>query len=137
MIEGVWLMFDTTIHYETYRDLSARGVDCIHAGEEGLSEADALALLESAIEDGCILVSRNYADFTRLADAFRQQSRAFPGVLLLGDEFPAWDSGLQADAIQRWLTTADPSDHEGRCSWLSDPGQLDPGLADPGLVEPV
>ena len=118
MTGRLWLMFDTTVHYDTYRSLSNRGVPCIHAGEEGLSEADALDLLESAIEDGCILVSRNYADFTRLADGFRQQSRSFPGVLLLGDEVPAWDAEQQADAIQRWVTTADPAAHEGRCSWL-------------------
>lgn len=118
MTRGVWLLFDSTIHYETYRTLSDRGVSCIHAGEEGLAASDAMRLLESAIEDECVLVSRNYADLARLADALRRESRTFPGILFLGAELEAWDVEAQADAIERWVAETTPGANRDQCSWL-------------------
>lgn len=111
-------MFDATVHYETYRTLADRGVSCIHAGEEGLAGSDAQRLLESAIEDECILVSRNCADLARLADAFRRQSRTFPGILLIGDELDASNVEAQADAIHRWVSETEPETSRDKCSWL-------------------
>lgn len=115
---GLWLMFDSTIHFETYRALARRGISCIHAGEEGLAGSDAQRLLESAIEDECVLVSRNCADFARLAEAFRRQSRPFPGILLIGDELDAWDVEAQADAIEGWVAGTTSEGSRNRCSWL-------------------
>lgn len=111
-------MFDSTIHYETYRTLVDRGVSCIHAGEEGLADSDAMKLLESAIEDECVLVSRNYADFARLAEVFRRESRPFPGILLLGEELNAWDVEAQAEAIEGWLAETEPEANRDQCVWL-------------------
>lgn len=120
-MDRLWLMFDSTIHYETYRTLADRGISCIHAGEEGLAGFDALRLLESTIEDGCVLVSRNCADLARLADSFRRQSRSFPGILLIGEEPDAWDVEAQADAIQRWASETTPEMSRDKCSWLKAP----------------
>jgi hypothetical protein len=111
-------MFDSTIHYETYRTLSDRGISCIHAGEEGLADSDALTLLENAIEDECVLVSRNYADLARLADVLRRESRAFPGILLVGQELNAWDIEAEADAIERWVAETTPEENRDKCLWL-------------------
>jgi hypothetical protein len=111
-------MFDSTIHYETYRTLAERGISCIHAGEEGLAGSDAVGLLESAIEDECVLVSRNCADLARLAEALRRESRTFPGILLIGEELDAWDVEAQADAIQRWVAESTPETSRDTCAWL-------------------
>lgn len=118
MTKGVWLLFDCTVHYETYRTLADRGLACIHAGEEGLASSDARGLLESAIEDECVLVSRNCADLIRLAEALRRQSRSFPGILLMGEALDTADVERQADAIERWVTEATPETRRDTCSWL-------------------
>lgn len=111
-------MLDSTIHYETYRTLMDRGISCIHAGEEGLADSNAMRLLENAIEDGCVLVSRNYADFARLADALRRESRPFPGILLLGQDLNGWDVEAEADAIERWAAETTPEANRDKCLWL-------------------
>jgi predicted nuclease of predicted toxin-antitoxin system len=134
MTRGVWLMFDSTIHYETYRTLANRGISCIHAGEEGLADSDAMRLLESAIEDECILVSRNYADFARLADALRRESRAFPGILLVGEELNAWDVEAEADAIEGWVAETTPEANRDKCLWLRLPRPETPAPSPPRAV---
>jgi hypothetical protein len=93
-------------------------VKCVHGAEEELATADARALLDSAIEDECILVTRNYADYTRLAAAYEHGGIAFPGILFLPpEETPVSDL---AERIARWLDAAGPEVAPGRVTWLPD-----------------
>jgi len=97
-------------------ELESRGIRAIHAAEEELATADARGLLESAIEDECLLVTRNYADLSDLAAAYRHVGREFPGVLFLPSD--SLDPAAQADRIAAWLEAGGAESAVNRCEWL-------------------
>lgn len=97
-------------------ELEARGIRAIHAAEEELATADSRRLLESAIEDECLLVTRNYGDFSDLAAAYRHVGRDFPGVLFLPPD-PIAPAAL-AERIAEWLRTGGAEVVANRCEWL-------------------
>ena len=102
--------------------MEAQGVRAIHASEEELASGDAGTLLESAIEDECLLVTRNYADFTDLATAFRHAGRDFPGILFA----PAESAGGQSHSwlaveIARWVNGVGVEAARNACTWLDAP----------------
>lgn len=102
--------------------LEDEGVRAIHAGEEELATADSRRLLESAIDDECLLVTRNYADFTRLAEAFRQAGRTFPGIVFLPPDETAVES--LADRMRAWLESGGPREARDTCAWLAGSGDI-------------
>jgi len=97
-------------------ELESRGIRAIHAAEEDLATADARGLLESAIEDECLLVTRNYADMSDLAAAYRHAGRDFPGVLFLPPDPLA--PAAQADRIAAWLAAGGAESATNSCEWL-------------------
>ena len=111
-----WLLLDRTLPTALVTELESRGVRAIHAADEGLATLDARALLDAAIEDECLLVTRNYADYTALADAYRHAGRTFPGILFVDEMVDA--TGC-ATAIASRLETGDVGDLEGECRWVA------------------
>ncbi|MDX1394125.1 MAG: DUF5615 family PIN-like protein [Gemmatimonadota bacterium] len=111
-----WLLLDRTLPTAVVAELEGRGVRAIHAADEGLATLDARALLDAAIEDECLLVTRNYADYAALADAYRHAGRTFPGILFVD---ATGDAPASADAIARWLESSEVGDREGQCAWVS------------------
>ena len=112
----IWLLLDRTASPALQAELEALGIRSIHASVQELATADARRLLEAAIEDECLLVTRNYADFTDLAAAYRHGGRDFPGILFLppngGEPFE------QARAISAWLETGAAEVARNECFWL-------------------
>lgn len=127
----IWLLLDRTVPVALRMALEGEGVRAIHAGEEELATADARRLLESAIEDECLLVTRNYGDFTRLAEAFRHAGRSFPGIVFLPPD-PARPAECAA-AIREWLEAGGAREARDTCAWLTEEGDLAPPPA-PGLA---
>lgn len=122
----MWLLLDTTIHAGLQPALEARGVRCVHAGLEGLGGADERRLLQAALEDECVLVTRNYAGFTELAEAYRAVGRSVPPLLFVssGSMAPAEAAAgerieAQADAIAAWLEAERPRPASGRIAWVT------------------
>ncbi|MFV1987019.1 MAG: DUF5615 family PIN-like protein [Gemmatimonadota bacterium] len=114
----IWLLLDRTIAPSLQAELEARGVRAIHAAEEEFAAADARTLLESAIEDECLLVTRNYADFTDLAAAYRHAGREFPGVLFVPVSDVADSVGDEAARIVEWVAAGGPETARNACRWL-------------------
>lgn len=113
-----WLLLDRTIAAPVRGLLEERGFRCIHASEEELATADARELLESAIDDECLVVSRNRVDFLALATAFGAAGRSFPGIVLLaGDPAPARED---AGRIAKWLDSGGAEGVEDRVVWLDE-----------------
>ncbi len=114
----IWLLLDRTVSATLPAALERRGVRCVHAVDEDLVTADAQDLLESAIEDECILVTRNYADFAQLASAYAHMGRSFPGILFLppGD-VPA---DVLAGRIAAWVAAGGHGSLASRAGWLPD-----------------
>jgi len=113
----IWLLLDRTAPAALQAELEALGVRSIHASDEDLATADARRLLDAAIEDECLLVTRNYADYSDLAAAYRHRGRDFPGILFLPpDVAPAFE---EARAISAWLATDAAGAARNRCVWLT------------------
>lgn len=113
----IWLLLDRTVHAGLAAALEDRGVRCIHAGTEELATADSRRLLEAAIEDDCILVTRNYADYRALASAFRAADRSFPGILFLRRTEPLAEV---AGGIASWLEAGGAGRARDACVWLEE-----------------
>ena len=82
----MWLLLDVDFPYPAFTRLRAKGVKVLHAGDEGLAAYDDRQLLEYAREDDCLIVTRNYAGFARLAEAIVQAVNlltSVPALLLL------------------------------------------------------
>ena len=75
----------------------------LHAGEEGLAAYDDRQLLEYAREDGCLIVTRNYVGFAKLAEAYLQEKRDFPGILFISSEIDPCDIDANVEVVERWL----------------------------------
>ncbi|MFQ5743878.1 MAG: DUF5615 family PIN-like protein [Acidobacteriota bacterium] len=71
-------LFDVHVHLSACHQLQRKGVDVVHAGEVGLGDAADHELLAFAIREDRIVVTRNYHDFARLAEAFAGQGGPFP-----------------------------------------------------------
>jgi predicted nuclease of predicted toxin-antitoxin system len=112
----IWLLLDRTASPALQSELEALGVRSIHASVEELATADARRLLDAAIEDECLIVTRNYADFTDLASAYRHGGREFPGILFLPEN--GREPFEQARAISAWLQTGAAESARNKCVWL-------------------
>lgn len=75
-------------------------------------------MLECAIEDECLIVTRNYADFSDIAAAFRHAGREFPGILFM--PFEAGTPAQQAGRIVEWLAEGVASGPTTACHWLQE-----------------
>lgn len=113
----IWLLLDTTVHPALQPALESRGVRCVHAGLEGLGAADAARLLQAALEDECLLVTRDYAGFTELATAYRAAGRGVPPLLFIAPDL-AGRIEAQAEAVAAWLESEEPRPGSGRIAWL-------------------
>lgn len=92
----------------------------IHAGEEEFATGDARTLLDSAIEDECLLVTRNYADFTDLATAYGYAGRDFPGILFLPVAGPHDSIPDLAHRVALWLEAGGADAAGNTCCWLDE-----------------
>jgi predicted nuclease of predicted toxin-antitoxin system len=104
---GMWLLLDVDFPYPAFTRLRAKGVKVLHAGDEGLAAYDDRQLLEYAREDDCLIVTRNYAGFARLAEAYLQDGRDFPGILFISADVDPRDMDAHVEVVERWLAATD------------------------------
>lgn len=104
-------LFDVHVNETAARELVRRGHDVVHAVEAGLREADDPTLLEHAITEGWILVTRNYQDFAPLVEALNRAGRSFPGVLFLSTAIPQGNAGAHVNRIEAWISSVPPEEN--------------------------
>jgi hypothetical protein len=100
--------FDEHVNRPAAQALVKRGVDVQHVTDVGMARASDPEVLEYAIGQGRILVTRNYRDFIPLVQALNRMRRAFPGVLLLARSIPLGDPGSHVRAIEDWIRSCPP-----------------------------
>ena len=100
------LLLDENVDRRVAAALVARGLDVVHALDAGLAEAPDVAVFDWAIAQGRVVVTRDYADFSRLAEVAQRQGRSFPGVLLLSRALRPGDVGASAAGIERFVRGA-------------------------------
>ncbi|HSU15655.1 DUF5615 family PIN-like protein [Longimicrobium sp.] len=101
-------LFDVHISEAAARELVRRGIDVVHATEAGLREASDPELLEHAIGEGRIVLTRNYHDFAPLVEALNRAGRSFPGVLFLSTSIPQGNAGAHVNRIEAWIASCPP-----------------------------
>ena len=100
------ILLDENVHAGVTAALVARGIDVVHAVDAGLAEAPDIAVFDWAIAQGRVVVTHDYADFSRLAEVAQRQGRSFPGVLLLSRALRPGDVGASAAGIERFVRGA-------------------------------
>lgn len=92
----------------------------MHAGDVGLGAATDQALLDYAIRDDRIVVTRNYAHFAPLARSYARRGRSFPGILFLSRSLPLSDAGRHVRALEDWVKAAPRGGNPiaNTCGWL-------------------
>ena len=124
-------LFDEHVNKPACHALQERGVDVVHVLDVGLSGSPDSEVLARAAAESRIVVTRNYRDFARLAEAYRAHGRHFPGILFLPAPMAQWDVGAHVRAVGAWIAaeTARNPDivRDGRSSvadgfgWLAAP----------------
>jgi predicted nuclease of predicted toxin-antitoxin system len=104
-------LFDQHVSGPALRVLRSQGVDVVHVAEVGLARADDAAILQWALREGRIVVTRNYRDFSPLVDAFATRGIRFPGVLFVATSVRHSDVGAHVRALTAWIAGAEQADH--------------------------
>lgn len=100
--------FDVHVNRAATRELVRRGLDVVHANDVELGEAEDPELLEYALSEERILVTRNYQDFAPLVEALNRAGRSFPGVLFLSASIPQGNAGAHVTKIEAWVASCPP-----------------------------
>lgn len=99
-------VFDQHVNARALKQLQVRGVDAVHVAEVGLSEADDAEIFAWSIDQGRIIVTRNYQDFAPLASTYAEKGVAFPGVLFIATSVPQADAGHHVRSLLAWIQAA-------------------------------
>ena len=78
----------------------------MHVVDAGLAAASDVVVFDWAIGQECVIVTRDYADFSHLAEVARRHGRSFPGVLFLSRALRPGDVGAIAAGIERFVRGA-------------------------------
>jgi len=111
-------LLDECIHLGAAAALRKRGVDAVHVVETGLAGAGDVVVLETAIAQRRILVTRDYSDFALLVAALQRRKRSFPGVLFASVALPLGRPGALAEALTRFAERPGGVP-EGTVAWLT------------------
>ena len=87
------VLLDENVDRRLAAALVARGLDVAHAVDAALAEASDVAVFDWAIAQGRVVVTRDYTDFSRLAEVAQRHGRSFPGVLLISPALTHDDVG--------------------------------------------
>lgn len=114
------LLFDEHVNVTACRQPQADGIDVVHALEVGLGSTPDPHILRWAIEQGRIVVTRNYQDFAPLVQNLAGRGVPFPGVLFLSTAVRQNDVGAHVRAIRAWIQAFEAGDTSvaGSFAWL-------------------
>ena len=122
------LLLDEHVNVGAYQQLLARDVDAYEVGvalagavlDAGLAGAPDPEVLQWAIVEGRVVVTRNYRDFAPLVQNLAASGVPFPGVLFLATSIRQNDIGAHVRAIEAWVTAFAAGDKSvtNSFSWL-------------------
>lgn len=112
------LLLDENVPLAAAAALRERGFDALHVVEVGLQGRADHDVVEAAIADGRVVVTRDYRDFSVLAEVLHRGRRAFPGILLVSGALGRQGPGALAAAVAR-LEARAGGVGTGATLWLS------------------
>ena len=116
-------LLDEHIPLAVAEGLRRLGIDAEHAVEAGLAGEPDAVVLDHAIEQGLIVVTRDYGDFHGLAGYHAAEGNTIPGIILVPSSIPEREPGALVEALRSW---AEDLFREGRLlpfvvEWLKGP----------------
>ena len=123
--ETCGLLCDENVNRKVVEALRLRGVDAVHIVDLGLMSADDSVIMEAAITEDMIVLTRDYKDFGELVVLQTRQGLEFPGVLFISPSIPHGDVGIILEAIVSWAHRHESESLSIRNSaaWLTLPDQ--------------
>ncbi len=114
---------DENVNMKVVEALRLRGVDAVHVLDLGLVSADDSVIMDAAITDDRILLTRDYTDFGELVGLQIHQGLEFPGVLFISPSIPQGDVGALLEAIISWVHQYETGERSIRntADWLTLP----------------
>lgn len=114
------LLLDEHVNLGAYQQLLARGLDVAHVLDAGLAGAPDPEVLQWAIAQDRVVVTRNYCDFAPLVQNLAATGVPFPGVLFLATSIRQNDIGAHVRSIEAWVTAYAAGDTSvtNSFSWL-------------------
>lgn len=104
-------LFDQHVNARALKQLQAQGVDAVHVAEVGLSAADDPEILAWAVDEGRIVVTRNYQDFAPLVSVYAARGLHFPGVLFIATSVSHANAGHHVRSMLAWIEAAVEAGH--------------------------
>jgi len=77
------LLLDENVSYHLAHALRERDWDVLHIKDIGMRSAKDPAVLDLAVRSKRIVLTSDFADYSRLDQIYREESRPHPGILLL------------------------------------------------------
>jgi len=127
MITSPRFLLDENIHLAVAEGLRRLDFDVLHALEANLLKATDEEIMEIAVDQKRILVTRDIRDFGQLARLYLNIGRMFSGVLLVAPSIAEKDPGALIHALEKWINKYGNIDQiSGGIAWLS-PAELQDG----------
>ncbi len=117
-------LLDENVHLAVAEGLRRRGFDAVHLREFGwLGAADHL-VLERAVREHRLVVTRDLRDFSPLAGLYRERGKPIPGILILSGAFSSREPGHVIKALADWVARWwDPPGIPGGITWVGPASQ--------------
>jgi hypothetical protein len=96
-------LLDEHIPVAVATGLRLLGIGADHVVEAGLAGEPDAVVLERAIKQGQIVVTRDYGDFLALVGYHLTEGNTIPGVLLVPSSIPDRDPGALVHALESWV----------------------------------
>ena len=111
---------DENIGVPVYNGLEKVGLDIRHILLLGFGGNDDSQVFQSAIDEGRILITRNYQDFAPLVERYNVAQSPFPGVLFVSTSIQQADVGGHVRALKEWMDGVSKGTRnlENTFSWL-------------------
>jgi len=112
-------LLDENVDLAVAPGLRDRGIDALHLRESRMTGATDDTVLDFAVQESRILVTRDLKDFARLGTMLRSTVADPPGVLLVTPSISPGDPGALIRAIAAWERSYSPERGiAGGIAWL-------------------
>ena len=112
-------LLDENVDLAVAPGLRHRGIDAMHIRELSMTGATDDTVLDIAVKESRILVTRDLKDFARLGSMLRSTVADSPGVLLVTPSISPGDPGGMIRAIAAWESSYSPERGiPGGIAWL-------------------
>jgi len=120
---GYRFLCDENVNRKAVEAMRRRDIDAVHVIDLDMMSASDSEVMAVAVEQGRILITRDYSDFGIQIVHQVMQEKEFPGILFISPSIPEGDAGALLRAVEAWSQRSEASYHSIRntAEWLTLP----------------